>query len=160
VGQQTAKIIQTKRQRRPAFPAWSGSIYPCRRAGTCPSTHDQRRAPGRKAAHTSEVAALRECADAAELSRVATQVIADKAIAQLAEATVRAEQAAANERAQMIGSATSWRRCRSSSRTAEAAAKAAHDRAWVSGEQQAAANRRADVERAHVDRLNGPMWIG
>jgi hypothetical protein len=89
-----------------------------------------------KAAHTSEAAALRERAGAAELSRVATQVIEDKAIAQLAEATVRvdrAEEAAANAQARE--------------------AKAAHDRAWASCEQQAAANRRADVERARADRL-------
>jgi hypothetical protein len=37
--------------------------------------------------------------------------------------------------------------------TAEAEAKAAHDRAWASGEQEAAAERRADAERARADRL-------
>jgi chromosome segregation ATPase len=37
--------------------------------------------------------------------------------------------------------------------TVGAEAKAAHDRAWTSGEQQAAAERRAEAERARADRL-------
>ena len=37
--------------------------------------------------------------------------------------------------------------------TAEAEVKAAHDRAWALGEQQAAAERRAEAERARADRV-------
>jgi colicin import membrane protein len=37
--------------------------------------------------------------------------------------------------------------------TAEAEAKAAHDRAWVSGEQQSAAEQRAEADRARADRV-------
>jgi chromosome segregation ATPase len=36
--------------------------------------------------------------------------------------------------------------------TSEAEAKAGHDKAWALGEQQAAAERRADIERARADR--------
>src|SRR5690349_5496496 len=59
-----------------------------------------------EAAHASEVTALRERADAAEMSRVATQAIADKALIQLAEANkkaAQAEQAIVGERARADG---------------------------------------------------------
>jgi hypothetical protein len=59
-----------------------------------------------EAAHASEVAVLRERADAAEMSRVAAQAMADRALVHLAEAEMRAEadrahadQAIAGERA-------------------------------------------------------------
>ena len=46
-----------------------------------------------KAAHASEVAALREQANATELSRVTTQALADRLAAQLTDITARIEQA-------------------------------------------------------------------
>jgi hypothetical protein len=51
-----------------------------------------------EAAHASEVAALRERVDAAEVSRATTQVTADRLAAQLADATARIDQADADRR--------------------------------------------------------------
>jgi hypothetical protein len=62
--------------------------------------------------------------------------IADKAIAQLAEATVRAdraEEAAANERARADSQRDQLEAMQVQLATAKAEAKAAHDRAWAVG---------------------------
>ncbi len=82
-----------------------------------------------------QVAAERSRADLAEAGRSGERARADALRDQITELQAKIEDT--ERRLVVVG----------------AEAKAAHDRAWTSGEQQAAAERRAEAERARADRV-------
>jgi hypothetical protein len=131
--------------------------------------------PGAHAAdRTEEIARANARAERAEVGRRTAEqwadeankradvalALADRTLVQLAEVEkqveterLRTEQVIAGERARADGLRDQLEVMRVQLATSEAEAKAARDRACMSGEQQSAAERRADAERARADRM-------
>lgn len=114
------------------------------------------------AALEGAVAALRERAaaadrqaDQAEKGRGAAETRAERAEQAITEAQNRAERAESGrdqERSRADTLQNQVQEAQTRLATLEAEAKAAHDRAWASGEAQAAAERRAGAAQARADR--------